>query len=101
MLTKVSSGRPFCINGHSEEATLLDNAVDHLTHNVLDAAADYETAEQQLTRAYNADQTLDAWQTEARKAKCRAAELAIAIDGLADRCVAFRYRSGRILERPG
>jgi hypothetical protein len=65
---------------------MLASAVDHLIHNVLPAAADYETAEQELSRAYAADSTPAAWETAARLAKRRAAELAIATDGLADRC---------------
>jgi hypothetical protein len=65
---------------------VLDDAVDHLRHNVLAAAADYETAERDLSRAYEADKTPASWEPAARTAKRRAAELAIAIDGLADRC---------------
>jgi hypothetical protein len=59
--------------------------LDHLIHNVLPAAADYDDAERELTAAYNADNTQSAWETAARKAKRRAAEVAIAIDGLTDR----------------
>jgi hypothetical protein len=64
---------------------MLESAVDHLVHNVLAAAADYYAAEQALTRAYNDDPTPSAWGTAARTAKRRAAEVAIAIDGLTDR----------------
>jgi len=64
---------------------MLDNAVDQLLHNVLPAAADYDSAEQALTVAFNADESPPAWEAEARTAKRRAAELAIAIDGLTDR----------------
>ena len=65
---------------------MLSRTVDHLIHNVLDAAADYAVAEQELTAAYNTDRTPAAWEAAARRAKRRAAELAIAIDGLTDRC---------------
>jgi hypothetical protein len=60
--------------------------VNHLLNNVLPAAEDYLLAERELTAAYKADATPSAWETAARKAKRRAAELAIAIDGLTDRC---------------
>ena len=69
-----------------EKLLVLEDAADHLLHNVIAAAADYEAAERDLTSAYLADATPAAWETEARTAKRRAAELAIAIDGLADRC---------------
>jgi hypothetical protein len=68
--------------------TLLADAVDHLIHNVLAAAADYETAERELSEAYLADFSPTAWEGAARIAKRRAAELAIPIDGLTDRCTA-------------
>jgi hypothetical protein len=66
---------------------LLDDAVDHLIHYVLPAAADYNAAEQALSDAYRADPTPAGWEAAARTAKRRAAELAIAIDGLTDRCM--------------
>jgi hypothetical protein len=59
--------------------------LDHLINNVLPAAADYHDAERELSVAYNADNTAAAWEQAARRAKRRAAELAIAIDGLTDR----------------
>jgi len=65
--------------------SLLDVAVDHLIHNVLPAAADYEAAENALSLAYAEDPTPDRWEAAARLTKRRAAELAIAIDGLTDR----------------
>lgn len=64
---------------------MLASAVDHLIHNVLPAAADYAAAERELTAAFKADQDPSAWAKAARKAKRRAAELAIAVDGLTDR----------------
>lgn len=63
----------------------LDDTVGHLAHNVLGAAADYEQAERDLSAAYGADPAPPAWEAGARKAKRRAAELAVAIDGLTDR----------------
>ncbi|MBK3799945.1 hypothetical protein GAY33_11990 [Azospirillum brasilense] len=63
----------------------LDGTVGHLVHNVLEAAADYEQAERDLSAAYAADPAPSAWEAAARKAKRRAAELAVAIDGLTDR----------------
>jgi hypothetical protein len=67
---------------------VLADAVDHLVHNVLPAAADYAAAERELSDAYRADSTPAAWEAAARTAKRRAAELAIAIDGLTDRSAA-------------
>ncbi len=54
---------------------MLDDAVDHLIHNVLPAAADYDAAEQALTDAYDGDQAPAVWEAAARNAKRRAAEL--------------------------
>lgn len=65
---------------------MLDNTVDHLIHNVLAAAADYAAAEDALTQAYQSDHQRSAWEAAARTAKRRAAETAIAVDGLTDRC---------------
>ncbi len=65
---------------------MLDECVTHLVHNVLPAAADYEAAEQALSEAYRQNHEEASWQGAARTAKRRAAELAVAIDGLTDRC---------------
>lgn len=65
---------------------MLESAVEHLLHNVLPAAVDYIAAEDALSIAHNASLSAASWETEARLAKRRAAELAIAIDGLPDRC---------------
>ncbi len=59
--------------------------LEHLVHNVLPAAADYDQAEHELAAAYNANNAQAAWEDAARRAKRRAAEVAIAIDGLTDR----------------
>lgn len=65
---------------------MLETTVDHLIHNVLPAAADYSAAEGILTQTFSADNTPAAWDAAARTAKRRAAEVAIAIDALTDRC---------------
>lgn len=57
----------------------------HLINNVIPAASDYEAAERELSRAYDVDPSPQSWANAARHAKRRAAELAIAIDGLSDR----------------
>ena len=66
--------------------TVLKIAVDHLIHNVLPSAADYEAAENALSQAYAVNPVPASWEQAARLAKRRAAELAIAVDGLTDRC---------------
>jgi hypothetical protein len=65
---------------------MLDGALDHLIHNTLPAADDYAAAESALSRAHVTGAAPVTWEAEARHAKRRAAELAIAIDGLTDRC---------------
>ena len=65
---------------------MLESAVDHLIYNTLPSAADYGAAEEALSRAYNQRPQPATSEGHARLAKRRAAELAIAIDGLADRC---------------
>ena len=65
---------------------MLESAVDHLIHNTIPSAADYSAAEEALSCAYERCPQPSSWEGEARLAKRRAAELAIAIDGLADRC---------------
>ena len=59
--------------------------LEHLISNVLPAAADYADAERELTVAYNANNAQAEWEAAGRRVKRRAAELAIAIDGLTDR----------------
>jgi len=51
------------------------------------SAADYSAAEDALSWAYSADATPATWEAAARHAKRYAANLAIALDGLPDRCV--------------
>ncbi len=64
---------------------MLNNALGHLLANVLPAAQDYHRSENELSAAFaeNADPTH--WATAGQHAKRRAAEVAVAIDGLADR----------------
>jgi hypothetical protein len=65
---------------------MLDRTVNHLIRYVLPAAAEYDTAETALATAFRADQIQAAWEPAGWNAKRRAADLAIAIDGLTDRC---------------
>jgi hypothetical protein len=65
---------------------MLKPTVDHLITNIVPAARDYNDAETALTAALvatNGDQSK--CQAECDRAKRRAAEAAVAIDGLADR----------------
>ena len=65
---------------------MLKDTLDHFFHNVLSAANDYDDAESLLSRAFRAArEDPSKCQAEASGAKRRAAEVAIAIDGLADR----------------
>lgn len=59
----------------------LAKTVDHLLHHVLAAVTEYEAAEANLSKAHASGK----WEVEATIARRKAAELAIAIDGLADR----------------
>ncbi|CTQ77420.1 hypothetical protein [Roseibium alexandrii] len=68
--------------------TILQNTLNHLLENVIPASQDYIAAEEKLSRAFNNSPNRDdphTWQKEAAGAKRNAANLAIAIDGLADR----------------
>jgi hypothetical protein len=65
-------------------ATLV-KTVDHLINDVLLAANEYDTAERALTIVWCKTKDLVQCDAEAREAKRRAAQVAIAIDGLADR----------------
>jgi hypothetical protein len=65
---------------------LLKSTVDHLISNVIPAARDYDDAEKALSSAFSAARCEQGTcKTECETAKRRAAEVAIAIDGLADR----------------
>jgi hypothetical protein len=65
--------------------TALDSVLNHLLHNVLPAARDYEAAEDELSLAFNQNPDPTSWEQQGQHAKRRAAEVAIAIDGLVDR----------------
>ena len=65
--------------------TALDSVLNHLLHNVLPAARDYEAAEDELSLAFNQNPDPMSWEQQGQHAKRRAAEVAIAIDGLVDR----------------
>jgi hypothetical protein len=64
---------------------MLHSAINHLLTNVLPAAQDYDCAENELSTAFGQNADPAHWATAAQHAKRRAAEVAIAIDGLADR----------------
>ncbi len=73
---------------------MLANTTCHLMHNVIPAAVDYGAAEGRLSEAYDAHpNNPDTWVDSARAAKRKAAELAIAIDGLTARAVQEINRS--------
>lgn len=67
---------------------MLKDALRHFLENVLPAADDYERAEKGLSRAFKQNDDPQSWAAEGQHAKRRAAEAAIAIDGLADRAAA-------------
>ncbi len=64
---------------------MLKSALNHLLTNVLPAAQDYDRAENELSAAYAQNPDPVHWATAGQQAKRRAAEVAVAIDGLADR----------------
>src|SRR5258708_38090339 len=64
---------------------MLTNTLSHLLNNVIPAARDYEHAEKELSSAFARDPDPQTWTVESQQARRRAAEVAIAIDGLADR----------------
>jgi hypothetical protein len=80
---------------------MLQNAVDHFIQNVIPAADDYNAAEDALSHAYRRDPQDAAWAAEARLAKRKAAELAIAArqDGCLDRRPATPSRIRRTRAR--
>ena len=64
---------------------MLSDTLNHLLTNVIPAARDYEHAENELSRAFARNADPKSWKGEGDHAKRRAAEVALAIDGLADR----------------
>lgn len=64
---------------------MLTETLNHLLINVLPAARDYKRTENELSAAFSCNADPQSWATEGQQAKRRAAEVVIAIDGLADR----------------
>ena len=64
---------------------MLKSALNHLLTNVLPAAQDYDRAENELSAAFAEKVDPTHWATAGHHAKRCAAEVAVAIDGLADR----------------
>jgi hypothetical protein len=64
---------------------MLKGALHHLLTNVIPAAQDYDRAENELSAAFTQNADPAHWTTAGQHAKRRAAEVAVAIDGLADR----------------
>jgi hypothetical protein len=67
------------------EPDMLKSALNHLLTNVLPAAHDYDRAENELSAAFDQNPDPAHWATAGQHAKRRAAEVAVAIDGLTDR----------------
>jgi hypothetical protein len=61
--------------------TVLVDTLSHLIHNVLPAATEYQAAEDALSHAHLAG----SWVRKTETTRRKAAELAVAIDGLSDR----------------
>lgn len=64
---------------------MLNSAVNHLLANVIPAAKDYARAETELSATFDDNADPSHWEIAGQHAKRRAAEVALAIDGLADR----------------
>lgn len=64
---------------------VLDIAARYFAEHVLPAAMDYDRAEQELSAAFDANDP-SRYAREASEARRRAAQLAVALDGLPDRC---------------
>jgi hypothetical protein len=64
---------------------MLSSALNHLLTNVIPAAQDYDRAENELSAAFAQNPDPAHWATTGQYARRRAAEVAVAIDGLADR----------------
>lgn len=69
----------------SYKARMLKSTLNHLLTNVIPAARDYDRAENELSAAFAQNPDPVHWATAGQHAKRRAAEVAVAIDGLADR----------------
>jgi hypothetical protein len=64
---------------------VMPRAVDRLLNEVIPAAADYDKAEKALSEASAADPSPSSWEPAARETRRRAAQLAVAIEGLTER----------------
>jgi hypothetical protein len=79
---------------------MLKRTLDHLLTNVLPAAVEYDAAESRLSDAFNAANGNEAkYRAEANSAKRRAADIAVAIDGLADRAAKALHTSPNAIRR--
>jgi hypothetical protein len=67
------------------KARMLKSVLNHLLTNVIPAAQDYDRAENELSAAFAQNADPAHWATAGQHAKRRAAEVAVPIDGLADR----------------
>jgi hypothetical protein len=67
---------------------MLKSVLTHLLTNVIPAAQDYDHAEKALSAAFAENGEAAHWAAAGQHAKRRAAEVAIAVDGLADRAAA-------------
>jgi hypothetical protein len=63
----------------------LTDIIEHLIYDVMPAARDYETAENQLSEAFERTKDIAKCPAAVHEAKRRAFEVAVAIDGLTDR----------------
>jgi len=77
--------RVCCIDFPRPQGSHLKSALNHLLTNVLPAAQDYDRAENELSAAFAQNAEPAHWATAGQHANRRAAEVAVAIDGLADR----------------
>lgn len=77
----------------------LMNTVQHLMGNVLPAARDYEKAEHELSSAFDPGADPKSWEREGQQARRRAAEVAVAIDGLVDRATAELGLSAEVVRK--
>ena len=64
---------------------MLEKTRDHLLNSGIPAAYDYDEAERALSEAVDVTKNIDQCSKQVQLVKRRAAEVAIAIDGLADR----------------
>jgi len=82
-MSRLPEDRIYCLDFCGPR--MLESALNHLLTNVLPAAQDYDHAENELSAAFARNADHANWATAGQRAKRRAAEVAVAIDGLADR----------------